>query len=304
VNERHVVGVYQGKEVQRLDKYITGWLADYSRSQIQKLIKEGCVRVNERAVLKTGAMLEQGDRIRIVLPEVKSAAIIPEEIPLDIIFENQDVIVVNKPAGMVVHPSAGHSEGTLVHAVLAHAPEMRGIGGEKRPGVVHRLDKNTSGLILMAKNDAAHRWLQKQFKDRKVEKWYIALTDGHPPTPKGRVDAPIGRDRSHRQRMSVVPLRHGRNAVTEYFTEKRFDAHSLLNVHLLTGRTHQIRVHLAFIGCPVAGDTVYGQRTPTIAIDRQFLHAARMSIVLPGETQARHFEAPLPKELQEILNTL
>ncbi len=228
----------------------------------------------------------------------------PEAIPLDIIFENEDLMVVNKPAGMVVHPAAGHMSGTLVHAALAHAPEMIGIGGEKRPGVVHRLDKDTSGLILLAKNDQAHRWLQDQFRLRKTIKTYIALVDGKPPTPSGRIEAPVGRDSVHRKLMAVTGIKKGREAVSEFRTLESFRGHTLLEVHPLTGRTHQIRLHLKFIGCPVAGDTVYGHKHATIDVTRHFLHAGKLTILLPDEEKPRTFEAPLPVELVQVLERL
>jgi 23S rRNA pseudouridine1911/1915/1917 synthase len=230
--------------------------------------------------------------------------LVAEDIPLDIVFENDDLLVVNKPAGMVVHPSPGHESGTLVHAALGHIPELEGIGGEERPGIVHRLDKETSGLIVVAKNERSHRWLQEQFKSRKVEKIYLALVDGKPPTPSGRVEAPIGRSATHRKLMSVVPPEKGREAVSEYRTLESFPQHTLLEVHPLTGRTHQIRVHLAFLGCPVSGDTVYGKRKPLVELDRHFLHAYKLKIILPGEKQPRVFEAGLPVELDSVIKLL
>jgi 23S rRNA pseudouridine1911/1915/1917 synthase len=201
----------------------------------------------------------------------------------------------------VGHP---HQQGTLVHAALGYIPELEGIGGEERPGIVHRLDKDTSGLIVIAKNERAHRWLQDQFKSREVEKIYLALVDGRPPTPAGRVEAPIGRNTTHRKLMAVVPLEKGRQAFTEYRTLESFGVHTLLEVHPLTGRTHQIRVHLAFLNCPVVADMVYGKRKPTISLERHFLHAFKLKIILPGEKVARVFEAPLPPELQGVLNNL
>jgi 23S rRNA pseudouridine1911/1915/1917 synthase len=212
--------------------------------------------------------------------------------------------VVNKSAGMVVHPAAGHDSGTLVHAVLGYDPGIEGIGGEERPGVVHRLDKETSGLILLAKNDNAHHWLQDQFRLRQVEKTYLALVDGAPPTPSGRVDAAIGRDPSHRKQMAVLPLGKGRESVSEYKTLEKFAHHTLLEFRPHTGRTHQIRLHCAFIGCPIVGDKVYGRKNPTVEIKRHFLHAAKLKIILPNETKARVFEAPLPVELERVLNLL
>lgn len=205
---------------------------------------------------------------------------------------------------MVVHPSLGHESDTLVHAVLAHAPEIEGIGGEIRPGVVHRLDKDTSGLILVAKNERAHRWLQDQFRLRKVEKTYLALVDGKPPTPTGRVDAPIGRDPSQRKKMAVLHVGKGREAISEFSTIKAYRQHTLLEVKLLTGRTHQIRLHMAFLKCPLVGDTLYGYRHPSLDIPRQFLHAFRLKIAFPGETERRTFEVGLPQDLADVLSSL
>ena len=238
------------------------------------------------------------------IPPQQPTDLIPENIPLNVIYEDEHLMVVNKPAGMVVHPAAGHSTGTLVHAALAHAPEMEGIGGEQRPGVVHRLDKDTSGLILLAKDDNTHRWLQDQFRLRKVRKVYLALVDGHPPTPQGRIEASIGRDSSRRKQMAVVPDKKGREASSEYLTLESFPEHTLLEVHPITGRTHQIRLHLAFLGCPVVSDKVYGHKKPTLPLGRHFLHAARLTVTLPGESSPRLFEAPLPQDLQQILNHL
>jgi 23S rRNA pseudouridine1911/1915/1917 synthase len=212
--------------------------------------------------------------------------------------------VINKPAGMVVHPSAGHETGTLVHAVLGYAPGIEGIGGEERPGIVHRLDKETSGLILVAKNERAHRFLQDQFRLRQVEKVYLALVDGAPPTPSGRVEAPIGRDPAHRMKMAIQPPGKGRAAVSEYRTLESLGEHTLLEVHPLTGRTHQIRLHCAFLNCPIVGDTIYGRRHRTLPIKRHFLHALRLSVKLPGEETPRTFEAPLPGDLKELLELL
>jgi 23S rRNA pseudouridine1911/1915/1917 synthase len=181
---------------------------------------------------------------------------------------------------------------------------MEGINGEQRPGVVHRLDKDTSGILLLAKNGQAHNWLVNQFRLRKVQKVYLALVDGHPPTPKGRIETPIGRDPNDRQRMAVVPAEKGRDAISEFFTRETFPKHTLLEVHPFTGRTHQIRVHLAYIGCPVASDSVYGHHRASLDLGRQFLHAFRLTVILPGEKQPRTFEAPLPSDLDTVLRRL
>lgn len=307
---RHRVGdriekfIFSKSSNERLDIFLTTCLPEFSRARIQRLIKDGHVRVDDQAATKGGRYLEIGEKIEISIPPRISSKLVAENIPLEIVYENSDLIVVNKPAGMVVHPSPGHNNGTLVHAALGHIPDLEGIGGEERPGIVHRLDKDTSGLIVIAKNERAHRWLQEQFKSRQVEKRYIALIDGKPPTPTGRVEAPIGRNTTHRKLMAVVPLDKGREAITEYSTLEEFPEHTLLSVHPLTGRTHQIRVHLAFLKCPVTADTVYGKHKPTVELGRHFLHASSLKIVLPGEERARKFEAPLPQDLQEALEQL
>ena len=268
------------------------------------MIRDGYVTVDGDQVTKTGYKLEQGDIIQIQIPPVEKSTIEAEDIPLDIIFEDDDLIIVNKPAGMVVHPSAGHSRGTLVHAALAHAPQIEGIGGIQRPGIVHRLDKETSGLILLAKNDKSHQWLQEQFRNREVKKIYRVVVESHPPTPKGRIEAPIGRDPSHRKQMAVVPIGKGREAITEYYSVERFELHSLINAHPLTGRTHQIRLHMAFIGCPVVGDKIYGRKRQILPVDRQLLHAAQLEFRLPNQQTPEKFEAPLPDDMAQILSSL
>ena len=295
---------FEGEDASRLDKFLVTCLPEFSRTRLQNLIENGSILVDGDVAYKSGQMINRGNIIHVNIPPPKLTQLIPEAIPLDIIFENDDLMVVNKPAGMVVHPAAGHQSGTLVHAALAHAPEMAGIGGEKRPGVVHRLDKDTSGLILLAKNDQTHRWLQDQFRLRKTIKTYIALVDGKPPTPSGRIEAPVGRDSIHRKLMTLTSKKKGREAVSEYRMLEVFKNHTLLEVHPLTGRTHQIRLHLKFIGCPVAGDCVYGHKHATIAINRHFLHAKQLIILLPGEVKPSTFEAPLPLELEDVLEGL
>jgi len=268
------------------------------------LIRNGRVWINGMAARKGGEKLVKLSTVQVQIPPRIPSDLVPEPILMDIIFENDDLLIVNKPAGMVVHPAAGHQTGTLIHAVLNHAPEIEGIGGQQRPGVVHRLDKDTSGLIILAKNDRSHRWIQDQFKSRKVQKVYAALVDGKPPTPSGRVEASIGRDLKSRKKMAVVAPQKGRQAISEYHTLEIFADHTLLEVQPVTGRTHQIRLHLAFLGCPVCGDIVYGKKHPTIPISRQFLHAQRLALCLPGEEIPRLFEAPLPDELTNILDNL
>jgi 23S rRNA pseudouridine1911/1915/1917 synthase len=299
LSDRLLAFVFSHPEPQRLDKFLVSCLPEFSRARLQ-----GFVLVDGEPARKSGQMLTTGVQVQVSIPPLAPTDLVPEAIPLDILYENEELLVVNKPAGMVVHPAAGHASGTLVHAVLAHAPEMAGIGGEKRPGVVHRLDKDTSGIILLAKNDAAHHWLQEQFRLRKTQKVYLALVDGKPPTPEGRIDAPIGRNTMHRKLMGVTEPKKGREAVSEYFTRQTFREHTLLEVHPLTGRTHQIRVHLTFIGCPIVADTVYGHRRPSVPLERHFLHAWKLTIRLPGEKQPHTFEAPLAPELEFVLEDL
>lgn len=296
--------VYFRSESERIDKYLTNCFHEYSRAQVQRLIEDGCVLVNGVRPRKSGYLLQMNDRINIHFPDPEPLNLIAEKIPLDIIFEDENILVVNKPAGMVVHPSAGHIRGTLVHAVLAHLPDLEGIGGKRRPGIVHRLDKETSGVILIAKNQTSHYWLQRQFKLRKVEKLYIALVDGKPSTPTGRIIAPIYRDRSHRKKMAVAPQTKGKTAETEFYILKNYPKHTLLQVHPLTGRTHQIRVHLSSINLPISGDKVYGLKHSSINLDRHFLHASEVSVRLPGRKEKTRFFAALPRELEEILEKL
>ena len=295
---------FEEETPERLDKFLVGQLQEFSRSRIQGLIANSCVDVNGLAARKAGQTLENGFNVTVRIPPTAPTDLVAEDIPLDIVFENEELIVVNKPAGMVVHPAAGHSTGTLVNAVLGYDPDLEGIGGEERPGVVHRLDKETSGLILLAKNERAHRWLQDQFRLRKVEKTYLALVDGKPPTPSGRVEAFIGRDPKQRKKMAIVSENKGRESISEYKTVEEFDKHTLLEFHPQTGRTHQIRLHCAFLKCPIVGDEIYGRKSRTLEIKRHFLHAYRLKIILPNEKEPRQFEAPLPEELERVLNTL
>jgi len=295
---------YANQTSERVDKFLSSEFPAYSRSQIQRLINEGFVLVNGGKPKKSGLQLEAGDQVEIVFPPPEPLDLIPEEIPLDIIFEDTNVLVVNKPAGMVVHPAAGHAVGTLVHAVLSHLPDLEGIGGKKRPGIVHRLDKDTSGVILIAKNQASHIWLQRQFKSREIEKIYLALVDGSPATREGRIIAPIYRDRGNRQMMAVAPEGKGKHSVTEFEVLQRYRHHALLRVHPITGRTHQIRVHLSSIHIPIVGDKIYGLKNPSLPIGRHFLHAAEITIRLPGEKEKTRFIAELPPELKRVLDDL
>jgi 23S rRNA pseudouridine1911/1915/1917 synthase len=286
----------------RLDQVLLGLFPEQSRSRLQQWIQRGLVTVDGKPTTKPGIRLRGGEAITVRIPPLSPSGNQPEAIPLAIVFENEDLLVVNKPAGMVVHPSAGHGSGTLVNAVLAHAPDLSGVGGEIRPGIVHRLDRDTSGLVVVAKNETTLRMLQEQFRDREVGKVYLALVDGRPPDRRGRIEAPIGRDPRHRQRMGIVSAAKGKPATTDYHLRQAFPRHALLEVMPRTGRTHQIRVHLAFLGCPVAGDRVYGHRRPSLGVARQMLHAWRLTFRLPGQAPAdRTFEAPWPDDLTDAV---
>ena len=291
-------------EPTRLDKFLAESLPTYSRALFQELIASGKVTVDGGVCLKTAYKLTPGQSILVELPEEQEQGIPAENLPLDIIYQDANTIVINKPAGLIVHPGAGHPTGTLVNAALFRWPELREVGEAQRPGVVHRLDKETSGVLVLARTQSAYEWLVRQFKSRKTEKYYLALTDGHPPTPTGRIEAAVGRDPKFRQRMAVVYEAKGRKAVSEYHTVQNFRNHALLEVRPLTGRTHQIRVHLAYLGCPVVGDRVYGHRKASLPLGRFFLHAARLRIILPGEKTATEFQAVLPEDLTLALNTL
>ncbi|MCL4872120.1 MAG: RluA family pseudouridine synthase [Anaerolineae bacterium] len=302
---RQTITVSLDNEGARLDRALAEALPDLSRTQIQKLIKEGEVRLGGQPV-KASLRLERPETITVILPEIVATELKPEAIPLDIRYEDEDILLVNKPAGMVVHPAFGHDTGTLVHAVLAHCPDLPGIGGEKRPGIVHRLDKDTSGLMLVAKNDLALRFLQKQFKERTVEKLYLALVEGDIQPPAALIDAPIGRDPRQRKKMAVIRSQSfvSRPAQTSYQLITSYGDYSLVECRPHTGRTHQIRVHLAFVGYPLVGDTVYGRRKQTLPLGRHFLHAAALSFLRPSDQQPLTFKAELPDDLQVILNQL
>jgi 23S rRNA pseudouridine1911/1915/1917 synthase len=290
----------------RLDKTLVEQLPDLSRTQIQRLLKEGHILLNGRSA-KANFRLAGGEEVIITLPEPEETEIIAEPIPLDIRYEDEDMLIINKPAGMVVHPAPGHSSGTLVNAVLHHCPNLAGIGGEKRPGIVHRLDKDTSGLIVVAKNEQALRHLQAQFKERTVGKHYLALVDGQVQPSTAIIDAPIGRDPRQRKKMTVLPLQgsaRARPAQTQYETVTSYDDHTLLRCELFTGRTHQIRVHLAYIGFPIVGDKVYGRRKQSFQTGRHFLHAAELRVKRPSNDEELTITAELPSELEYILRQL
>ncbi|GAB4530811.1 MAG: RluA family pseudouridine synthase [Anaerolineae bacterium] len=288
---------------ERLDKLVASHLGQLSRAQVQTIIKDGMVTVNG-APVKAGVKLRGGEHVVVILnPADSTAETAPEEIPLKVIYEDDDLAVIDKPSGLVVHPAAGHEGGTLVNAILARWPQIAGMEGE-RQGIVHRLDKDTSGLILIAKNDAALNHLMQQFQARTVEKIYVALVETTPKTRTGRIEAPIGRDPKQRKRMAVIPS--GKEAVTEFevIDDNFREGQALVEFNLMTGRTHQIRVHAAFIGAPVVGDRVYGYRKQRIGLKRNFLHAARISFDHPTTGERMQFESGLPVGLQNLLDKL
>ncbi|MGH9357510.1 MAG: RluA family pseudouridine synthase [Terriglobia bacterium] len=293
----------------RLDILLSRRLPDWSRSQLQKLVRSGRVRIGARAARKAGEAVVPGERIAVCL-EWDGLNAAPEPLPLDVIYEDADFAVVNKPAGMVVHAGAGVKSGTLVNALLHHMPHLSSAAGVERPGIVHRLDRMTSGLILVAKNDAAHRKLAADFKARAVYKTYITLVHGRVKLDDGVIDAPIGRDPIRRVRMKTGGIRP-RPAVTEFHVLRRFPGHTLLQVSPRTGRTHQIRVHLASRGHPVAGDVLYGSPAPGRGgapgpepLARTFLHASALQFRHPRTAEQMSFEAPLPQPLQDYLDHL
>ena len=302
----------------RLDRYVSDAQPELSRAAVQRLIDDAQIRVDGIA-RKASYRVQAGESITVRVPPPEPATPRAEAIPLDILYEDEDLVVVNKPAGMVVHPAAGHADGTLVNAILAHCPNLN-IGGVERPGIVHRLDSDTSGVILVAKNDAAMRDLQAQFKSRRVHKTYLALVEGHVKPPRGKIDAAIGRDPKHRQKMAILTRGKAREAVTVYRTLASFDSaslrsggYTLVQAEPQTGRTHQIRVHLAFLGFPVAADAVYGSKTPHSTegkgrslpgLTRQFLHAWKIAFRLPGDGREVSFTAPLPEDLRQTLDLM
>ncbi|MGA9531095.1 MAG: RluA family pseudouridine synthase [Anaerolineales bacterium] len=288
----------------RLDRVLADRLAELSRSQWQRLIQGGFISVDGQPIEKPAFSLVGGEVVEALVPPPMPSHLEPEAIPLDILYEDDHMLALNKPPGMVVHPGPGHDQGTLVHAVLAYAPGLRGVGGKRRPGVVHRLDKGTSGVILMAKDDSAHQALQAQFQDRSVHKMYVSIVDGHPPTPAGRVEAAIGRDPTNRKRMAIVSQERGKMSFSTYHTRERFPSHSYLEIEPKTGRTHQIRVHLAFLKCPVVGDRVYGRRTPSLPVGRPLLHASEITFCPPGQQDDITVRAPLPGDFRRILGSL
>jgi 23S rRNA pseudouridine1911/1915/1917 synthase len=283
----------------RLDQYLAGVLAGQSRSQVQRLIAEGHVRLNDGPA-RAGSRLRSGDRLSWELPATVPTRLQPEAMDLRVLYEDDDLLVIDKPAGLVVHPGPGHPTGTLVHGLLGRGPGWSTIGGTERPGIVHRLDRDTSGLMVVARNDETHRELARQLQKRIMTRKYRAIVVGEVADPAARIEAPIGRDPKHRQRMAVIA--GGREAITEFRRLAVAGGHSLLDVSLGTGRTHQIRVHLAYIHHPVLGDLVYGRRSPLIG--RPALHAEALTLRHPRTGKTMSWQTPAPADFELAWNSL
>ena len=288
---------------ERIDKYLSEQLEDMTRSHIQKLIKENMVRVNGMAV-KSNFKLSASDQIEVEIPELKEPDILPENIPLDILYEDQDILVVNKPKGMVVHPAPGHYTGTLVNAIMYHCKDnLSGINGVMRPGIVHRIDMDTTGSLLICKNDRAHQALAKQLKEHSITRKYHAIVHGRLKEDEGTIDKPIGRHPIDRKKMSVH-CTNGREAITHYRVLKRFQQFTYIECQLETGRTHQIRVHMSSIGHPILGDQIYGPAKCPYKLQGQTLHAKVLGITHPITGEYMEFDAPLPDYFQALLEKM
>ena len=288
---------------ERIDKYLSEQLEDMTRSHIQKLIKENMVRVNGMAV-KSNFKLSASDQIEVEIPELKEPDILPENIPLDILYEDQDILVVNKPKGMVVHPAPGHYTGTLVNAIMCHCKDnLSGINGVMRPGIVHRIDMDTTGSLLICKNDRAHQALAEQLKEHSITRKYHAIVHGRLKEDEGTIDKPIGRHPIDRKKMSVH-CTNGREAITHYRVLKRFQQFTYIECQLETGRTHQIRVHMSSIGHPILGDQIYGPAKCPYKLQGQTLHAKVLGITHPITGEYMEFDAPLPDYFQALLEKM
>jgi 23S rRNA pseudouridine1911/1915/1917 synthase len=297
--ERSTLTFVAESDYERLDKALAENLPDVSRSRLQRLIAEGRVTV-DGASARQSSRLRAGQRVAVVIPEPAPSRLMPQDIPLNVVYQDGDILVVDKPAGLTVHPAPGHPDRTLVNALLALCPDLQGIGGTLRPGIVHRLDKDTSGLMVVAKNEKAHAALSRQLKERQFTKAYLALAQGRVSPAEAVIEAPIGRDPRYRKRMAIVP--GGRDAATRYRAVKYYRDSTLVEVRPITGRTHQIRVHFASIGHPLVGDSTYGRPHPLLR--RHFLHASALGFRLPSTREYVEFSSALPQELQTLLAAL
>lgn len=305
VAEIRRVTVTEKQQGLRLDRGLAEQLPDLSRSRLQQLIRQGQVWLNGQPCLDKDRPLQAGDQIEVRIPPATPTSLQPEPIPLDILYEDEDLLVINKPRGLVVHPAPGHASGTLVHALLAHCPRLSGINGEQRPGIVHRLDKDTTGALVIAKHDQAHQHLQAQIQAKTARRIYLGVVFGRPAQSQGTISAPIGRHPVDRQKMAVVPPGQGRAAVTHWQVLERLGNYTLMQFELETGRTHQIRVHAAHLRLPIVGDPLYTQsKTSPVKLSGQALHAWKLSFVHPRTGQPLQVTAPLPEEFERLLRQL
>lgn len=297
MNQKELICLETG---QRIDKYLAQVYNDLTRTQIQGMISNQQVLVNEKNV-KSNYILKENDHITLIFLDATPSQVVAEAIPLDIYYEDEDVIVINKPTGMVVHPAPGNYQNTLVNALMHYCTDLSGINGQIRAGIVHRIDKDTSGLLVACKNDLSHKNLSKQFADKKVMRQYVAICSGVIPHNLGKIDAPIARDPLHRQQMTVIE--NGKRAVTHFQVLKRFEKHTYIELKLETGRTHQIRVHMKYIGFPIVGDPVYGNKKEIVS-SGQFLHAKTLGFFHPRTQQWLSFDSPLPDFFVTFMNEL
>ncbi|MBM7556045.1 RluA family pseudouridine synthase [Halanaerobacter jeridensis] len=299
MSERKTITVNKEVIDQRIDKFLAEQFSDFSRSYIQKLIDEGNILINEEEVKKSYT-LKLNDVVQLNIPEAETIDLKPQNIPLDIIYEDDDILVVNKQSDLVVHPAPGHPDGTLVNALLYHCDNLAGISGVKRPGIVHRLDKDTTGALVAAKTDKAQQSLSQQFKERKTKKIYWALVEGHVKHQKAKIDAAVGRDPKDRKKMAVTS-KNSKKAISKFEVIDYYDDYTLVEVELITGRTHQIRVHFDYIGHPVVGDNLYGFNKSNLDVDRQMLHAKELGFYHPRTEQWHEFKAELKADMEELL---
>ncbi|ACK43084.1 MULTISPECIES: RluA family pseudouridine synthase [Dictyoglomus] len=298
--EKQRYEIYVEGESERIDKYLSKKVP-LSRSQIQDLIEKELIKVNEKPI-KNSYKVKLGDRIEVIIPPPVETEVKPQDIPIEIVYEDEDMVIINKPKGMVVHPAHGHYNDTLVNALLYRVKDLSGIGGELRPGIIHRLDKDTTGLLIIAKNDLSHQKLSEQLKNRTLRRTYWALCEGEIPWEEKRIEAPIGRHPINRKKMAIVP--YGKIAITNFKVLERFKGYTLISADLETGRTHQIRVHISHLGFPIVGDEVYGRIDKKFGVKGQLLHAKKVSFIHPTKGIPMEFEIDLPEEFKKVLTLL
>lgn len=301
-NEEDEISIISDKENERIDVYISGMMEDMSRSSVQKLIADGNITVNDKNI-KSNYKIKLNDSIRIILPEPEMLDVAAENIPIDIVYEDDDLAVINKAQGMVVHPAPGHYSGTLVNGLMHHLKNLSSINGVMRPGIVHRLDMNTSGLMLVAKNDKSHNFLAECLKEHSINRIYYALVEGNIKDDFGVIDAPLGRSEKDRKKRTVT-YKNSKNAVTNFWVVERYKKYTLIKLKLETGRTHQIRVHMKYIGHPVVGDDIYGSKTNKFGLKGQLLHSKSVGFVHPTTGEYMEFEIDLPEYFQKVLRII